>query len=295
MRILICGSTGLIGTHLNNYLLSKDFDVFKLVRSKEEHQNTIFWIPSERSIENVESLENFDAVINLSGENIVGRWTDEKKKRIRSSRVDTTKYLVYLFGKLKNPPKLFISASAIGFYGDRENMKLTEKSNPGNGFLEDVCIEWEEAANGAKEFGIRVANLRIGVVLSKNGGALAKMLPIFKIGLGGVVGSGSQYWSWISIEDVSRIVEFIINNNIEGPVNSVSPNPVTCKQFTKVLSEVLNRPAVIPVPSIIIKLAFGEMGEHAVLASTRVVPKKLLDSGYSFHDPDLKVALKNII
>ncbi len=296
MKILISGASGLIGSHVSKYLSSKDFTVWSLVRSKTENNNTIFWAPSKESIESIDILEGFDVVINLSGENIVGRWTDRKKKLIRSSRVDTTNYLVDLFGKLKNPPKLFISASAIGYYGDRGDTKLTEESDPGSGFLEDVSIEWENAANKAKELGVRVVNLRIGVVLSKDGGALAKMLPLFKFGLGGVVGSGDQYWSWISIDDLSLMVEFIINNEeIKGPVNAVSPNPVNCKEFTKTFSKVLNRPAIIPVPSKVIKLVFGEMGEHAVLASTRVIPKKLLNSGYNFHDPTLEIALKNIL
>lgn len=296
MRILISGSSGLIGTHVDKYLSSKGFAVSSLVRSKSDDKNSIFWTPSKEYIENIEDIENFDVMINLSGENIVGRWTDEKKRLIRESRVNTTNYLVDLFGKLKNPPALFISASAIGYYGNRGDTKLTEQSDPGNGFLEDISSDWEDAANAASKHGIRVVNLRIGVVLSKDGGALAKMLPVFRLGLGGIVGSGQQYWSWVSIEDMSRIMEFIINNNeISGPVNAVSPNPVTCREFTKTLSRVINRPAVIPVPSFIVKLAFGEMGEHAVLASTRVIPKKLLDSGYSFYNPNLESALKSTI
>lgn len=296
MRILISGSSGLIGTHLDKYLSSKGFTVSGLVRSKTDDKNAIFWTPSKEYIESLESLENFDAVINLSGENIIGRWTEEKKIRIKNSRVNTTNFLVDLFSKLKKPPKLFISASAIGYYGDRGDKELTEQSDSGNGFLEDVSIEWENAANAASKLGIRVVNLRIGVVLSKDGGALAKMLPVFKFGLGGVVGSGNQYWSWVSINDIKRITEFIINNaNISGPVNAVSPNPVTCREFTKTLSGVLNRPAALPVPSFFVRLVFGEMGEHALLASTRVVPKKLLDSGYSFYNPDLESTLNNII
>lgn len=296
MRILISGSSGLIGTHLDKYLSSKGFTVSSLVRSKTDGKNAIFWTPSKEYIESLESLENFDAVINLSGENIIGRWTEKKKIRIKNSRVSTTNFLVDLFSKLEKPPKLFISASAIGYYGDRGDKELTEQSDSGNGFLEDVSIEWENAANAASKLGIRVVNLRIGVVLSKDGGALAKMLPVFKFGLGGVVGSGNQYWSWVSINDITRIIEFIINNaNISGPVNAVSPNPVTCREFTKILSGVLNRPSAIPVPSFFVKLVFGEMGEHAALASTRVVPKKLLDSGYSFYNPDLESTLKNII
>lgn len=296
MKVLICGSTGMIGTHLVNYLDSLGYEVFRLSRSKKQNPNSIYWIPSERYIKEINQLEDIDIFINLSGENIVGRWTDKKKRLIRSSRLDTTNFLVDLMGKLKNPPKCFISASAIGYYGDRGNKELFEESENGSGFLEDLCAEWEQSANRAKAFGTRVVNLRIGVVLSKNGGALKQMLPVFKAGLGGVVGKGTQYWSWISIEDISRIIDYAIKSpEIKGPLNAVSPNPATCRQFVKTLAGVLNRPAFIPVPSIVVKLVFGEMGEHALLASTRVIPKKLLDSGYSFYHSQLDIALSDII
>lgn len=296
MKVIIAGSTGLIGKHISDYLSSKGFEITRLVRGESVHQNKIFWTPSDNYINSIETIENFDLAINLSGENIVGRWTETKKELIKSSRVDTTKFLVDIFRKLKNPPKLFISASAIGYYGDKGNKELTEYSDAGSGFLENVCIEWEDAANRAKELGVRVINLRIGVVLSKDGGALSKMLPIFRLGLGGVAGNGNQYWSWISIHDIERIVEFIIENEqINGPINAVSPNPVTCAQFTKIFSNVLNRPAFLPIPEKIVRLVFGEMGEHAVLASTKVIPKKLLDSGYNFYHSDLKSALISIL
>lgn len=296
MKVLICGSTGLIGTHLTDFLSQNGHDVYRLVRTKDESPNSIHWIPSERYIDNIEYLNGFDLFINLSGENIVGRWTEKKKELIRSSRIETTSFLVDLMGKLKNPPECFISASAIGYYGDNGSKELTEQSESGEGFLEDLSVEWENTANRAFDLGVRVINLRIGVVLSKDGGALAQMLPVFRLGLGGVVGSGRQYWSWISIEDISRIIEYSANKkSIKGPINAVSPNPATCREFTKTLAGVLQRPAVIPVPSFLVKLVFGEMGEHALLASANVKPEKLLDSGYSFHHPELETALKELI
>nr|NIP29159.1 TIGR01777 family protein [Candidatus Dadabacteria bacterium]NIQ15068.1 TIGR01777 family protein [Candidatus Dadabacteria bacterium] len=230
------------------------------------------------------------------GENIVGRWTENKKQIIRDSRVESTKILVKRFSELKKPPKCFICASAIGYYGNKGSEELDENSGPDTGFLPEICIDWEKEANKSNDLGIRVVNLRIGVVLSSNGGALGKMLTPFKLGLGGMVGDGKQYWSWVSIDDMSRIIKFAAeNNNISGPLNAVSPNPVTNKEFTTILASVLKRPAILNVPSFFIKLIFGEMGKHGILSSTRVLPKKLLDNGYNFQHSNLKLALIDIL
>ena len=296
MKIIVSGASGLVGSHLVNYLMEKNHQVLRLVRSGESGSEKIKWNPSNNFIENLDSLEGIDVAVHLSGENVVGLWTDEKKKRIRNSRINTTKFLVETFSELEKPPKCFICASAVGYYGNRGDEELTEDSSPDSGFLPDICIDWEKEANKAAEVGVRVVNLRIGVVLSKNGGALKMMLTPYKFGLGGVVGSGKQYWSWVSIEDISRIIEFVADNeNINGPINTVSPDAITNKEFSDTLAYVLKRPAFLPVPSFLIKLLFGEFGEHALLASTRVLPKKLLDYGFEFKHKELEATLREIL
>lgn len=296
MKFLVSGASGLVGSHLLKSLQDEGHEVLRLVRSGDSNSQRIKWDPNQNVIENSELMEGLDVVVHLSGENVVGLWTENKRKRIRESRINSTKLLVETFYKLKNPPKCFVCASAIGIYGDRGNEELTENSSPEKGFLSDICVDWEAEANKAAESGVRVVNLRIGVVLSKKGGALKMMLTPYKFGLGGVVGGGKQYWSWVSIEDISRIIKFVaVNEELSGAVNTVSPSPVTNKEFSDTLASVLERPAFLPVPSFIIKLLFGEFGEHALLASTRVIPKKLLDSGFEFKHKELNAALTEII
>ncbi len=293
MRVLVSGSTGTLGTHLLN---SIPYEVWRLVRSRTEGENLIFWDPEGGHIDDPSLLEGFDAAVHLSGENIVCRWTEEKKNSIRRSRVHSTRYLVNLFSGLKHPPKTLIGASAIGYYGDRGEERLTEHSAVGSGFLPDVSREWENEANRASDLGIRVINLRTGVVLSPEGGMLSSLLPLFKMGLGGVVGSGGQYLSWISIEDLSRIIIYLLEHGeVNGPVNAVSPNPVTNRQFTAALASVLRRPAWFSVPAFAVSLFFGEMGRSTMLAGSRVFPEKLLSSGYEFLHEDLGSALENVI
>ncbi len=296
MKILISGSSGTVGTHLIEFMSSNSFEIWRLVRSKAAGENRIFWDPDNRRIDDPSLLENFDAAIHLSGENIVGRWTQKKKDLIRKSRLDSTRYLTDLFLKLKNPPKTFICASAIGYYGNRGEEKLTERSSPGSGFLPDLSREWEHEAKRVSEAGIRVVNLRIGIVLSVKGGMLGSMLPPFKMGLGGIIGKGTQYVSWVSIEDVSRIIVYLLKNGtISGPVNIVSPAPVTNREFTEVLSSVLKKPAWFSIPEFAVRLFFGEMGNSTMLSGSRVFPEKLLSGGYEFTHVDLSSALEYLI
>ena len=297
MKILISGSSGLIGSALTSCFKERGHEVVRLVRNESlMSDDAILWDPEHRELR-LEEFEGFDVVINLAGENIAsGRWTDKKKQKIRDSRIFGTHMLAELLACLKSPPKVFISASAIGYYGDRSEEVMIESSSPGKGFLPDVCQKWEEAANAAANAGIRVVNLRIGVVLSVNGGALQKMLVPFKLGLGGIVGSGKQYMSWVSIEDIIGIVLHLINEeSISGPVNAVSPSSETNYRFTKTLGKVLKRPTLFPLPAFVAKLMLGEMAEELLLSSTRVVPKVLQDSGYSFLYPELESALKHLL
>ena len=296
MKILVSGSTGTVGTHLLNFIPSDSSEIWRLVRSRAEGENLIFWDPEGGHIDDPSLLEGFDAVVHLSGENIVCRWTEKKKNSIRRSRVLSTRYLVSLFSGLQDPPKTFICASAIGYYGDRAEERLTERSAVGSGFLPDVCREWENEANRASDLGVRVINLRIGVVLSSEGGILSSLLPPFKMGLGGVIGSGSQHLSWISIEDLSRIIIYLLEHGeVSGPVNAVSPNPVTNRQFTAMLASILQRPAWFAIPAFAVRLFFGEMGRGTMLAGSMVFPEKLLSCGYEFLHGDLDSALEDIV
>ena len=297
MKVLITGSTGLIGSALITLLKSKGFEVSRLVRrSGDFMEPQILWNPKSGYIEK-NRLEGFDAVVHLAGESIAaGRWTESRKIRIKDSRSKGTEFLSESLTTLSQKPKVFISASAIGYYGNRDDEILSEKSPCGSGFLAEVCSAWENASKKTAEKGIRVVNPRIGMVLSSEGGALAKMLTPFKFCLGGVIGNGSQYMSWISIDDlVEAIYYLLINENIQGPVNLVSPNPVTNSEFTKTLGHVLNRATLFPVPSIILKIIFGEMAEELLLSSCRVKPELLLNSGYKFKHPKLKEALEHLL
>lgn len=292
MKILIAGSSGLIGSELLKFLHTNADSVVRLVRSQSEETNdTIVW-DTRSPIQ----IEDFDAIINLAGENIAARWTDEKKKRIRDSRINSTTSLVESILKSKNPPKVFINASAMGYYGNAGDKVLTEESPKGSGFLADVCSDWELSTLPLQKTDTRVVLLRTGMVLSTKGGALAKMLLPFKMGLGGVIGSGKQYISWVALEDVVHIIHFALSNpSLRGPINVGTPNPVTNEEFTKTLREVLNRPTLLPMPEFLAKLLFGEMGDELLLSSTRMLPQRLLQSGYFFIYPELKEALRGVI
>jgi uncharacterized protein len=298
MKILISGASGLIGTHLIPTLKAKGHEIYSLVRKTPRGADEIRWDAGTGFSETEQiRLENFDAVIHLAGDNVASEnWSPEKKRRIRESRATGTRVLVDALRKTQTPPKIFVSASATGFYGNRGDEDLTEESPKGEGFLPDVCDEWEREAKKAEDFGARVAMLRTGVVLTKDGGALEKMLTPFKFGVGGTVGSGKQWMSWISLDDVLDIYHFVLENEgLRDAVNTTAPNPVTNEEFTEALGKVLNRPTILPVPEFAIKLLFGEMGERLLLEGQKVLPKKLQDAGFEFKYPHLEEALKEAV
>jgi uncharacterized protein (TIGR01777 family) len=292
MKIVISGTSGLVGSALASFLDAEDYQIYKLVRGRADlHPQEIAWDP-HKGVVDLELLEGADAIVHLAGESIMGRWTARKKRDIESSRVDSTSSLVKDLARLKRPPTLFICASAIGFYGDRGEEWLTEKSPPGHGFLADVCEKWEAAAKGAADAGIRTINLRLGMVLSEAGGALKQMLTPFRWGLGGRLGSGSQYMSWITLYDLLHVIEFLVQTpEIAGPVNAVTPFPVQNYEFTKNLADELQRPAILPMPAFAVKWIFGQMGEELLLSSTRVKPQKLEEAQFAFTYPRLEDAL----
>lgn len=296
MKILISGSHGLVGTALIQTLELDGHDIFRLVRQAPNLETEIEWSPDRYSIA-LARLEGFDAVVHLAGESIAeGRWTDEKKKRIRESRVKGTRLLGDALANLAKPPQTFICASAIGFYGDRGDEVLTEASAPGHDFLSDVCVEWEKATALATEKGIRVVNCRFGIILDTHGGALKKMLPPFRMGVGGKIGSGRQWMSWIALDDVIGGIKFALANSlIRGPVNFVAPAPVTNAVFTKTLGKVLSRPTIFPIPAFGVRLLFGEMADALLLSSQRVESAVLQTSGYLFRYARLEDALRHVL
>ena len=296
MKILITGATGLVGTILQKDFEAKGYEMLLATRSKPKDERYIHWSVEDGFAE-PEKLEGLDAAVHLAGESVSGlRWTDEKKKIIRESRVLGTRSVIEAISKLKAKPKVLVAASAIGFYGDRGDEEITETSAAGDTFLAEVSKEWEAESRRAEDSGIRTVLLRTGIVLSKNGGALGTMLLPFKLGVGGVVGSGKQWMSWISMDDHVAAINFTIeNDNIRGAVNTVSPQPVTNEEFTKTLGEVLYRPTFLPLPEFAVSMVFGEMGDALLLASTKVLPKRLEDAGFEFKYPDLKAALENAV
>ena len=298
MRILITGGSGLIGTALQRSFKEKGYDLLLASRSEPKDSTYIQWsIEDGFSDEGLSRVEGLDAVVHLAGEGISGfRWTEAKKKAIRDSRVLGTRTLIDAFAKLKTPPKTFISGSAIGYYGDRGSEEMTEASSAGDTFLSNVCKEWEAESRRAEDLGIRTVLLRTGIVLSKDGGALAAMLTPFKFGVGGVVGSGEQWMSWVALDDEINAINFVLENeNVRGAVNVTSPNPVTNEQFTKTLGDVLYRPTILPLPEFAVNMIFGEMGDALLLDSTRVLPKRLTDAGFEFQYPKLKQALERAV
>jgi uncharacterized protein (TIGR01777 family) len=300
MKILVIGATGLIGRNLCRLLAAEGHTVSAVSRSvtkpaglpvAEIHH----WEPESGPLPQA-VLSEVDAVVNLAGEPIdARRWSDEQKRRIRDSRVVTTQNLVDGLYSAPSKPVVFVSGSAVGFYGDRGDEQLDERSTAGRGFMSEICEEWEREAERATEFGIRVVQVRTGVVLSREGGALKKMLAPFKLGLGGPLGSGTQWFPWIHIEDIAGIFYHAIQTgSLTGPVNGVAPHPVTNGEFTRELARALHRPAFLPVPETALRVLVGEMAE-VLFDSQRVLPKAALSSGYDFHHPQLAVALENLL
>ncbi|HLY63776.1 MAG TPA: TIGR01777 family oxidoreductase [Terriglobia bacterium] len=297
MNILVTGSNGLVGSALIPVLTAEGHRVSRLVRSKSNLGiRDTFWDPAAGELYSP-PLEGLDGVVHLAGESIAdGRWSKARKARIRESRVQGTRLLSGSLARLVHPPKVLISASAIGYYGDRGQEILSEQAHPGSGFLAGVCQDWEAAVQPAPERSIRVVTLRTGIVLSPVGGALARMLLPFRMGVGGVVGSGKQYMSWITIDDMIRIILYALKiETLRGPVNAVAPKPVTNAEFTRILGRVLSRPTVLPMPGFAARLAFGEIANELLLSSARVVPAKLEASGFVFRHPDLETALSSLL
>ena len=294
LRIAIGGGSGLVGSALIPLLKSVGHSVVQLVRRPPRDACEVFWDPAGGVIDDA-PLNGLDAAVPLGGTGVAqGRWTAERKAEIRNSRVNSTDLLSRTLAHLNDPPATFICASATGYYGDRGDEMLTEESSPGTGFLPDVCRLWESATEPARQAGIRVVNLRTGVVLSANGGALRRMLLPFKLGLGGVVGSGRQYMSWIALTDLVGAIEFLLTAEaVSGPVNAVAPNAVSNRDFTRALGRVLRRPTLLPLPAFAVRAAFGEMGEVLLLEGCRVHPTRLENAGFSFLYPELEETLRH--
>ena len=294
MRILISGASGPIGTALLPFLKARGHTTTRLVRNSPTGQDQIVWDPARPL--SPDSVSGFDAVIHLAGESIVGRWTAAKKQHILDSRTQGTGHLAEALAKTSPAARVFISASAVGYYGDRGDEILREDSPSGGGFAAEICRQWEAATQPAAKAGIRTAQMRFGVVMSAHGGALPKMLPPFRLGLGGRLGSGRQWWSWVAVQDVVGAIDHGLNHDaVQGPVNTVSPNPVSNAEFTKTLASIISRPALFPMPAFAVRLVFGQMGTELFLASQRVEPAKLVSSGYKFQYPELRKALEDIL
>jgi hypothetical protein len=296
MKIIISGASGLVGQALTASLARQGHEIVRLVRSaKPRGEDEASWNPTKGLLD-PEAIDGADAVINLNGRNIgAGRWTAAVKNELRTSRLDATRTLVQAIGRCEQPPRVLINASATGFYGERGDDEVDEQANAGDGFLAELARDWETAALEAESETTRVVLLRFGMILADDG-ALKKMLTPFKLGAGGPIGSGRQYWPWIDIDDVCGITNFVLEqDHLNGPINAVAPEQVRCKQFTSTLGRVLGRPAIVPLPAFAARLALGEMADGLLLASTRVRPAVLENAGYTFRSPDLESALTRIL
>lgn len=291
MNILMSGAGGFIGRAAAKALCAKGHRVVRLVRPPAEGGgDSVVWEPSCGRLDTVPFEP--DAVVHLAGENIFGRWTEAKKRRICNSRIQSTTLLAERLAVMSHKPMVLVCASAVGFYGHRGDVVLTEAATSGEGFLCTVCRDWEAAAESARRAGIRTVSLRFGMVLAAHGGAMAKMLPVFRMGLGGTLGDGCQWTSWVALTDAVRALEFVIQHDtLDGPVNIVAPQPVRNAELTQRLGHTLHRPALLPVPSVMLRLILGDFANEALLADIRAVPEKLLKAGFSFHYPALADAL----
>lgn len=298
MNVLVSGSSGLLGGALISELHSRGHRAVRLVRSEGYSGDAVSWDPSAGIID-AEALQRFrcEAVVHLAGESIFGlRWTSSKKQRILESRIEGTRLLSKTLAGLPEPPRVMVSASASGYYGSRGSEVLTEDSSPGDLFLSRVCREWEAASQPASEAGIRVANTRFGLVLSPDGGALGTTLPIFKLGGGGKVGDGAQFWPWVALDDVTgAMVHALENDSVEGPVNVSAPNPLTNAEYTRILGRVLGRPTVLPLPAPAARAMLGQMADELLLASARMQPERLRQTGYEFRFTELEPALRHLL
>lgn len=296
MKIAISGSSGLVGRNLTRFLHGKGYAIVRLVRRAPSAADELFWNP-ENELLDPGALRDIDVIINLSGESIAsGRWTKAKKEKILHSRVSATKTLCKTVLAMDRPPQVLINASAIGYYGSSEGIEVDESSPPGAGFLAEVCRQWEEPLITLDQTPVRVVIVRTGVVLSTEGGALQKMLFPFKLSLGGVLGSGNQYMSWIGMEDLLRVFLHAIKaSSLKGPINAVASHPVMNKEFTKCLGKVLHRPAILPMPACILRFILGEMADEMLLSGAKVLPRKLEESGFVFNFPTLELFLEHIL
>ena len=294
MKIAVTGASGLIGSALVPALEASGHEVVQLVRRAAEGPSELAWDPAAGSID-AERLAGVDAVVNLSGATIGRRWRAARKREILESRVASTDLLATTLAALEPRPKVLVCAGGIGIYGDRGDEILTEESELGTGFLAEVGTAWEASAEPARAAGIRVVTFRQGIVLSRRGGALARLLTPFKLGLGGRVGSGKQWWSWVSMDDLVGAYRFVLEGGLEGPVNLVSPSPATNAQFVKALGRALGRPTVLPLPAVAVKTLFGEMGDAALLQGQRALPARLLEAGFTFDYAELDAAFEQAL
>ncbi len=297
MKFIVSGGTGFIGRQIVDELLKQEHYAGVYSRRPGVAARTAVatyrWDPMEGEPP-VDSVHDMDAVIHLAGEPVAQRWNPEVKEKIRASRVEGTRRLVDAIAKARHKPKVLICASAIGAYGDRGDEILTENSTLGKGFLADVCRAWEAEADRAAWFGVRVVKIRIGFVLGRNGGAMKSITPLFRLGLGGPLGSGKQWMPWVHENDITRLFIWAAENEVSGVFNGVAPNPVTNKEFTRALASALHRPAILPAPGFAIKAALGELGQH-VLDSARVIPEAALQAGFKFQFSDLNSALSTVV
>jgi uncharacterized protein len=294
VKVAVSGASGLIGSALVPALEAAGHEIVRLVRREPSAPNELEWDPDAGRID-ASRLSGVDAIVTLSGATIGRRWTDKRRAEILQSRVSTAGLLARTAAALDPPPSVFVSAGGAGIYGDRGDEILTEDSPPGDGFLAEVGRAWEAAAEPARAAGIRVVNFRQGIVLARRGGALDRMLTPFKLGLGGRIGSGRQWWSWVILEDTVAAYRFVLESEIAGPVNLSSPNPATNEQFVRALGRALKRPTFFPVPAFGVKAAFGEMGVKVLLEGQRTLPARLLDSGFEFREPNIDTALQRIL